>query len=194
MKPTSGTGTIYADGQTSQSPASQDPRSDRLNTHSERLETSKDSGAGLDRIISRIASRSSARDPGPPPDGGFEAWTQALTAHLTVAVTWGYIQTFGVYWQLFLAQGICTGLGNGLIFCPALSLLSTYFNSKRALAIGIGASGSATGGLIFPAIVQQLLSKIGFGWAVRVLGFILLGLQTIAFVFTKPRLPPRKTG
>lgn len=98
------------------------------------------------------------------------------------------------YWQLFLAQGICTGLGNGLIFCPALSLLSTYFSTKRSLAIGIAAAGSATGGVVFPAIVQQLLPKIGFAWTVRVVGFVMLAVQLVTLTFTKPRLPPRKTG
>ena len=98
------------------------------------------------------------------------------------------------YWQLFLAQGICTGLGNGLIFCPALSLLSTYFTKKRSLAIGIAAAGSATGGVIFPVIVQQLLPKIGFPWTVRVLGFVMLAIQAVTLTFTKTRLPPRKTG
>ena len=98
------------------------------------------------------------------------------------------------YWQLFLAQGICTGLGNGLIFCPALALLSTYFTKKRALAIGIAASGSATGGVIFPVVVRQLLPKIGFPWTIRVVGFIMLAVQAIALTFAKTRLPPRKTG
>ncbi|KAL8950090.1 MAG: hypothetical protein Q9222_003854 [Ikaeria aurantiellina] len=98
------------------------------------------------------------------------------------------------YWQLFLAQGLCTGLGNGLIFCPALAVLSTYFSTKRAMAIGIGASGSATGGLVFPVIVQQLLPKIGFGWTVRVLGLVMLVLQAVALAFVRPRLPPRKSG
>ena len=98
------------------------------------------------------------------------------------------------YWQLFLAQGICTGLGNGLIFCPALSLLSTYFSTKQSLAIGVAATGSATGGVVFPVIIQQLLPKIGFAWTVRVVGFVMLALQVVALTFTKSRLPPRKTG
>ncbi|KAL8800404.1 MAG: hypothetical protein Q9182_005206 [Xanthomendoza sp. 2 TL-2023] len=215
---------------------------------------------GIERVLTRIATRSSQPDLGPPPDGGLQAWTQALMSHLIVFNTWGYIISYGVfqqyfttalnrppsdiswvgsvqifilffigtasgravdyglfratfivgtfflllgvfmtslstrYWQLFLAQGICTGLGNGLLFCPSLAVLSTYFSSNRALAIGISASGSATGGLVFPVVVQQLLPQIGFGWTVRVLGFIMLVLQVVAFVFTKPRVPPRKTG
>lgn len=98
------------------------------------------------------------------------------------------------YWQLLLAQGLCTGLGNGLLFCPILSLLSTYFSKRRSLAIGIAASGSATGGLVFPVIVQQLLPKIGFAWTVRVLGFVMLALQALTLAFSRTRLPPRKSG
>lgn len=98
------------------------------------------------------------------------------------------------YWQLFLAQGVCTGIGNGLIFCPAISILSTYFTTKRSLAIGFAAAGSATGGLIFPAIAEQLLYRIGFPWTVRVIGFVMLAMQIVAVTFTKQRLPPRKSG
>ncbi|KAJ6061149.1 Short-chain dehydrogenase/reductase SDR [Penicillium canescens] len=33
------------------------------------------------------------------------------------------------YWQVFLAQGVCQGLGNGLIFCPTIASVSTYFTT-----------------------------------------------------------------
>ncbi|KAK4989963.1 hypothetical protein LTR50_002874 [Elasticomyces elasticus] len=98
------------------------------------------------------------------------------------------------YWQLFLAQGICTGLGNGLLFCPSLSVLSTYFSKHRAQAIGIAASGTATGGVVFPIIAQQLLPKVGFGWTVRVMGFIMAGTMIFPLIFVRARLPPRRTG
>ena len=39
------------------------------------------------------------------------------------------------YWQLFLAQAVCTGLANGLQFCPCMSLLTTYFAKRRNLAV-----------------------------------------------------------
>lgn len=98
------------------------------------------------------------------------------------------------YWQLFLAQGICTGLGNGLQFCPTVGLVSTYFSTKKSFAIAIGAAGSATGGMIFPAIVRQLLPSIGFGWTVRVLGFVILALDIATFSTLRTRLPPRRSG
>jgi MFS family permease len=98
------------------------------------------------------------------------------------------------YWQLFLAQGVCVGLGNGCLFCPMMSTVSTYFSNRRNLAIGIVACGSVTGGLIFPAMVQQLLPKIGFGWTLRALAFVELACLSICVFFLKRRLPPRRAG
>jgi len=62
------------------------------------------------------------------------------------------------------------------------------------LAIGICACGSATGGLIFPAMVQQLIPKVGYAWTMRVLGFVVLACLTICNILARPRLPPRRTG
>jgi MFS family permease len=98
------------------------------------------------------------------------------------------------YWQLFLAQGVCLGLGNGCLFCPIVSLVSTYFSTKRSLAIGIVACGSATGGLVFPAMVQQLLPKVGFGWTLRAVGFVQMVCLVLCIIFAKQRLPPRRAG
>ncbi|KAJ3474103.1 hypothetical protein NLG97_g9990 [Lecanicillium saksenae] len=39
------------------------------------------------RVLSRITSKSSV-DPGPPPDGGWVAWSQCLIAHLVIFTTW----------------------------------------------------------------------------------------------------------
>lgn len=98
------------------------------------------------------------------------------------------------YWQLFLAQGVGQGLGCGLMFCPTIALMPTYFTSKRSIALGIGACGSATGGLIFPAIVMRLLPRIGYGWTMRTLGFISLATLAPCVFFLQQRVPPRKSG
>jgi len=100
----------------------------------------------------------------------------------------------GSYWQLFLSQGVVTGIANGLLFCPCLSLLASYFSKHRAVALGLAASGSATGGMVLPAMVETLLPRIGFGWTIRALAFLMLGIQVVCFILLKPRLPPRKSG
>ncbi|KAE8308728.1 major facilitator superfamily domain-containing protein [Aspergillus transmontanensis] len=98
------------------------------------------------------------------------------------------------YWQLFLAQGVGQGIGCGLMFCPTIALVPTYFTKRRSIAMGIVASGSATGGLVFPAVVMRLLPRIGYGWTMRILGFISLGTLTPCLLFLKQRLPPRQSG
>ena len=98
------------------------------------------------------------------------------------------------YWQAFLAQGVCIGIGNGLLFVPSMALVSTYFLKRRSLALGLTAGGSATGGLVFPAIVEQLLPKVGFGWTLRVIAFLVAAIMIVCGIFIRPRLPPRKSG
>ena len=98
------------------------------------------------------------------------------------------------YWQLFLAQGLGQGIGCGLMFCPTLALISTYFVKNRGIAIGLVASGSATGGLVFPAVVMRMLPEVGYGWTMRTLGFITMATLIPCLLFFKQRLPPRTTG
>lgn len=64
------------------------------------------------------------------------------------------------YWQLFLAQGIGNGLGNGLLFTPAVALVGTYFSTKRALALGFAACGAPVGGIIFPIVCRECQSIV----------------------------------
>lgn len=98
------------------------------------------------------------------------------------------------YWQLFLVQGLGQGIGCGLMFCPTLALISTYFVKRRGIAIGLVASGSATGGLVFPAVIMRLLPRVGYGWTMRTLGFITLVTLIPCLIFFKQRLPPHRSG
>lgn len=98
------------------------------------------------------------------------------------------------YWQIFLAQGVCTGLGLGIIFMPPLTVISSYFRRKRSLALAIAATGTGIGSVIFPATIQYLIPRIGFGWAVRVSAFVTLVICVIATIVLKPRLKPRTAG
>lgn len=78
------------------------------------------------------------------------------------------------YWQLLLAQGICQGLGSGLMFTPVMVVVSSYFTTRRAVAMCGLSSGSAIGGVIYPLIARQLLGQVGIGWTIRIIGFISL--------------------
>ena len=94
------------------------------------------------------------------------------------------------YWQLLLAQGIVVGLGGGCLFITATSILPSYFSKKRALAMGLAASGSSLGGVLYPIIFSQIQPNVGFGWTVRVIGFIALATLAVPCVVIKPRAKP----
>ncbi|KAH6630875.1 major facilitator superfamily domain-containing protein [Chaetomium sp. MPI-SDFR-AT-0129] len=98
------------------------------------------------------------------------------------------------YWQIFLAQGLCTGIGLGVIFMPPLSVISSYFVTKRSSALAISATGTGFGSVIFPATIQYLIPRIGFPWAVRCAAFVALFVATVSVVMLKPKLRPRRSG
>ncbi|QPC71932.1 hypothetical protein HYE68_002684 [Fusarium pseudograminearum] len=98
------------------------------------------------------------------------------------------------YWQVLLAQGICQGLGNGVLFAPTIANMSTYFTRKKTIAISAAACGAATGGMVFPLIAQQLLPKIGFRWTVRVMGLVVIVVSSIVLLLARTRLKARKAG
>jgi hypothetical protein len=62
------------------------------------------------------------------------------------------------------------------------------------MMIATTGANDRSGGMVYPVLVRELLPKIGFAWTTRVLGFLNLGLLAIAFIFMRPRLPPRSTG
>lgn len=48
------------------------------------------------------------------------------------------------------------------------------------------------GGVILPIMVNHLLPRIGFGWAMRSVAFLMLGLLTIGNLTIKSRIPPTR--
>ncbi|KAF4760775.1 hypothetical protein N7455_000673 [Penicillium solitum] len=94
-------------------------------------------------------------------------------------------------WHFWLAQGIVSGIGHGLVFSPMISLYATYFNSKRVMAVSLASCGAATGGMVFPVVAYKCLSNIGFAWTVRVMAAIILFNSVIIVKFTRSRIIPR---
>lgn len=97
------------------------------------------------------------------------------------------------FWQVLLAQAFCIGIGTGCLFVPSVAILSTYFTTRIGTAIGLAASGSSLGGVIYPIVFHKLLPQIGFAWTTRVLGFIILGTMVIPNVCMRVRVLPAKS-
>ncbi|KAH6646160.1 monocarboxylate permease-like protein [Truncatella angustata] len=98
------------------------------------------------------------------------------------------------YYQFMLAQGILGGITSGLVLNPAMAATSQYFDKNRGAAIGLAIAGSSLGGVVIPLALSRMLANesLGFGWAVRIIGFISVALLAVACILVKERLPPRK--
>ncbi|KAJ5543102.1 hypothetical protein N7461_009105 [Penicillium sp. DV-2018c] len=96
-------------------------------------------------------------------------------------------------WHFWLAQGVTSGIGHGLVFSPMISLYATYFSSKRVMAVSLASCGAATGGMVFPVVAYKCLHNIGFAWTVRIMTAIILFNSVIIVKFTRPRIVPRRS-
>ena len=94
------------------------------------------------------------------------------------------------YWQIMLAQGLCTGLGGGCLFVPSLSIIPTFFTRKKATAMGVATAGAGLGGVIYAIVFYRLEPQIGFGWATRAIALIVLVTQLIPVCIVRQRIKP----
>ncbi|EMR08291.1 hypothetical protein PNEG_03136 [Pneumocystis murina B123] len=186
-------------------------------------------------------------------DRGLECWLQALKAHLLIFVSWGIVNSFGIfqtyykstllkdsslsniawigtvqgfsiilvslligpvydrgytrpliifgsfliifgmimmsiskkYYQFFIYEALCIGIGSGCIFIPSLGIITRYFDKKLSLAAGLITSGASVGGLIFPILFEFLIHKIGFTWTIRVFALVSFILIIISIIITE---------
>ncbi|KAK1984981.1 major facilitator superfamily domain-containing protein [Colletotrichum cereale] len=91
------------------------------------------------------------------------------------------------YWQTLLAQAFCVGLGAGCLYIPSVAIIPQYFSARRALATGVATTGSSLGGVVYPLIVQGLLPRLGFPWAVRVFAFVSLATNAFSLAVLRQR-------
>ncbi|TFY83889.1 hypothetical protein EWM64_g122 [Hericium alpestre] len=94
-------------------------------------------------------------------------------------------------YQQYLTQAILFNLGATFGFFPALSVVTHWFEKKRAYALGCVLAGASAGGIVFPIMLSKLVPRVGFGWAVRAIAFIILGSYVIATFTIKARRPPK---
>ncbi|KAI0202750.1 major facilitator superfamily domain-containing protein [Astrocystis sublimbata] len=96
------------------------------------------------------------------------------------------------FYQYLLSFGVLGGISASLLFNPSLSAVSHWFLKKRALATGIACTAGGTGGVVFPLIILYASPRLGFDWALRIVGFACLAAGLAACCLLKKRLPPNK--
>lgn len=98
------------------------------------------------------------------------------------------------YWQILLAQAVCVGLGSGLLGLMSVAVIPLYFERRRMVATGIAATGSSLAGILYPIMERQLITSLGFPWAVRIFGFIVLSSLVLCMSVLRLRPNMMKRG
>ncbi|KAJ7208531.1 major facilitator superfamily domain-containing protein [Mycena pura] len=111
---------------------------------------------------------------------------------LLIVLTTFLVPQCKVYWHYLLCQGFGSGIGSGLMFCTMVTVTTHWFKKRRGFALGVASGGAALGATVFPIIIRQLITRIGFPWALRTVGFILIFFLGISNLCVRRRLPPVK--
>jgi len=97
------------------------------------------------------------------------------------------------YYQVFLSQAVGQGMAMGTLFLPAMAVVGHHFQKRRALAMGLAVTGSSTGGIIFPILINNVIKERGYQWGVRAAGFFVLGACIMGNLLMRPRYAPQHT-
>jgi nitrate/nitrite transporter NarK len=82
------------------------------------------------------------------------------------------------------------GIGSSLLFTPSIAAIGHFFSAKRGFATGIATTGGSAGGIVYPMMLQKLFVELGWGWSIRILGFMALALTAVSNLLIRSRLPP----
>ena len=98
-------------------------------------------------------------------------------------------------WQLYLTQGVMSGIAISLIFAPATTVLPGWFLKKRSFAMGLSLVGTGAGGVVYSLAVNKLIENTGNQKkALRILAITCSITSVIATFLLRQRVPMEKTG
>ncbi|KAF2197102.1 major facilitator superfamily transporter [Delitschia confertaspora ATCC 74209] len=132
--------------------------------------------------------------------GVFAGWLLDAGHIRAVVITGIVLEGFGMfmtslctrYWQLLLAQGACVGIGSGTLAFTSAAVIPFYFTKRRMFAAGIVSTGSSVAGVVYPFMMRELIQRVGFAWAVRILAFVITATLLVSLVTLKPHTAMKK--
>ena len=100
---------------------------------------------------------------------------------LSLSTAFFLASTLGDLWQFYVFIGGMIGLGVALLgMVPASALLTRWYRSKIATAIGIAFAAGGMGGLLFVPSVQALLDAFHWRTVYQILGLLMLCAAPLA--------------
>ncbi|KAF7290764.1 Monocarboxylate permease-like protein [Mycena indigotica] len=123
----------------------------------------------------------------------------ALGPRLMIPIS-GLVSSFAMFmlsisqpqriYQQYLTQAVLFSLGATFAFFPSIAVCAHWFKRKLAFALGFPIAAASLGGIVYPIMLDHLIPKIGFGWTIRILAFIVLFCFIVgSLTITTPRPP-----
>lgn len=106
---------------------------------------------------------------------------------LILAGFMGLSESTQIY-QFILSLSVCIGIGHALSITPLIGVINHWFLNKRGAALGTATLGGSVGGIVIPLLLRALYPKLGYPWAMRVLGFLCMACMIIAIILSRSRL------
>ncbi|KAE8150966.1 major facilitator superfamily domain-containing protein [Aspergillus avenaceus] len=123
---------------------------------------------------------------------GLQRWSSCL-GFTVISVALALSSFAKTVTHLILAQGIAYGAAGCLAYSPSILFMPEWFVKRKSLAFGIVWSGSGLTGIIFPIILQHLLTQYGWQTTLRISSVAIFLLAAPVMPFHKPRLPTSTT-
>lgn len=96
------------------------------------------------------------------------------------------------YYQIFLSQGIGSGIAIGITNVPSIAVVSHHFQRRRAFVMGLVVVGASMGSILHPIMLNNLINgRLGFANGVRASAGMIGCLLLIAYLLMRTRLPPQ---
>ncbi|KAG2366435.1 major facilitator superfamily domain-containing protein [Suillus spraguei] len=99
------------------------------------------------------------------------------------------------YYQIFLSQGIGSGVAIGLTHVPSIAVVSHHFQRRRPLAMGFVVAGASMGSILQPIMLNHLINgSLGFANGVRASAGMISGLLLIAYPLMRTKASTETPG
>uniref|UniRef100_A0A0V0J8C7 Monocarboxylate transporter 12 n=1 Tax=Schistocephalus solidus TaxID=70667 RepID=A0A0V0J8C7_SCHSO len=87
------------------------------------------------------------------------------------------------FWEFSIVFGVCGGLGCGLVYFPALTVVAQWFESHRAMAVGLSICGSGIGTCLMAAVLQPIIERFTWRGLLILLGAAFFQLSVLIALF-----------
>ena len=91
-------------------------------------------------------------------------------------------------WQGYLIYGIGCGFGSGLFVSPVFATATAWFMKRRAIALGVVATGPGLGTMVMVPLAEWLIAELNWRIAYRYLA--IAAMVTFVICFLMLRRPP----